>query len=131
MHTALDAVVEIFTWVGFIGAVAFGFVALALWAFDGTWLPVEAIVDHEDDGTWVRWFDGDGEANNARADHHTAAQLAGRDRADVWYRHGWRGRMRLTRRAPLLRAMTGLAVGLFALGVVSMIGSWVVLFLPR
>ncbi len=131
MHSALDAVLEIFAWVGLLGAAVFGVVALIVWALDGTWLPVEAIVDHEHDGTWVRWFDGDGEANSAHADHHTAAALAGEDRADVWYRHGWRGRMRLTRRPPLLRVFTGLAAGLLVVAIVSTVISWVVLFLPR
>lgn len=128
MSTALDAVLEVFTWVGFAGAVAFGLLALIVWAADGTWLPADALVDHEHDGTWVRWFDGEGDANSARLHPHAADSLAGRDRAEIWYRHGWRGRMRLTARPPLLRAAVGLAWGLLALGALSLVGSWVALF---
>ncbi len=130
MRTAFDAVLEIFTWVGLIGAVGLGLVALVLWALDGTWLSVEALVDHEADGTWVRWFDGDGEANSARVDDHTASMLADRDRAALWYRHGWRGRVRMTRRSPQLKAVTGLAVGLAVVGVGSAVISFAMMFLP-
>lgn len=126
--TTLDAVLEILSWAGFGGAVTFGVALLVLWAADGTWLPADALVDHEPDGTWVRWFDDEGEANSARVDEHTAALLAGRDRADIWYRHGWRGRMRLTRRPPVRRLLVGLSSGFLAVGVVALVASWIVLF---
>ncbi|SDQ84919.1 hypothetical protein [Microbacterium sp. cf332] len=128
MTTTLDAVLEAFGWAGFGGAAAFGLALVVLWATDGTWLPAEGLVDHEPDGTWVRWFDDEGEANSARVDGHTAALLGGHDRADIWFRHGWRGRMRLTRRPPMRRLLAGLALGFLALGVVSTAASWVVLF---
>lgn len=128
MTTTLDAVLEVLSWAGFGGAILFGIALLVLWASDGTWLPVEGLVDHEHDGTWVRWFDDEGEANGARVDDHTAAVLAGRDRVDMWYRHGWRGRMRLSRRPPVHRLLVGLTLGLGAVGVLALIASWVVLF---
>ena len=119
MSLALDAVVEVFTWIGLGGAVVIAIALVAVWAFDGTWLPADAIVDHEADGTWVRWFDGDGEANSARADDHLAAELAGRDRSPIWYRHGWQGRMRLTRRPPASRPLAIALGSLLALSAVS------------
>lgn len=128
MTTALDAVLEVFTWIGFGGAVALAIALVVLWALDGTWLPTEAVVDHDDDGTWVRWFDDEGEANSARVDDHTAAALAGADRADIWFRHGWHGRMRLTRRPPMHHLLLGLTWGALGLGIVSVVVSTIVLF---
>lgn len=128
MTTALDAVLEVFTWIGFGGAVALAIALVVLWASDGTWLPAEAVVDHDDDGTWVRWFDDEGEANSARVDDHTAGALAGADRADIWFRHGWHGRMRLTRKPPMHRLLLGLTWGALALGTVSVVVSTIVLF---
>lgn len=126
--STIDAVLEILSWAGFGGAAVFGIAFLALWAMDGTWLAAEALVDHEADGTWVRWFDDEGEANSARVDEHAATLLAGRDRADIWYRRGWRGRMRLTRRPPAHHLLVGLSSGFLAVGVVSLVASWIVLF---
>jgi hypothetical protein len=74
---ALDAVIEIFTWLGFGGALLLGIVAVALWAADGTWLAAEAVVDHEDEGTFVRWFDVDGDANSARITRRSGTGTAG------------------------------------------------------
>ena len=128
MNTAVDAVLEIFSWVGLASSVFLGVVAIILWAADGTWLPADAVVDHEDDLTYVRWFDGDGEANSARADAHTAEALRGEDSASIWYRHGWSGRMRLTRRPPGLKPVILLAVGMLVLGAVCLIASLVLLF---
>ncbi len=128
---ALDAVIEIFTWLGLGGAALLGLAAVALWAADGTWLPVDALVDHEDDGTYVRWFDADGDANSARAGDAEAAALAGADRAAIWYRYGWRGRMRLTRRPPGLRAVVWASLGLLALGLVALATSVALLFVAR
>jgi len=127
----LDAVFEIFTWIGFGGAVLFGLIALAVWVGDGTWLPAEALVDHDETGTYVRWFDADGDANNALASEADAAALAGVDRARIWYRYGWRDRMRLTARPPGLRAVLWAAGALLALGILALVASWVLLFVPR
>jgi len=126
--STLDAILDVFSWAGFGGAAVFGLALIVLWASDGTWLPTEGLVDHEDDGTWVRWFDGEGEANSARVDEHTARELAGLDRAEIWYRHGWRGRMRLTRRPATYRLLVGLSLGFLGLAVASLVLSWVLIF---
>lgn len=128
MTTALDIVLEIFAWVGFLGAAAMLVVWIALWAADGTWLPADAIVDREGDDTVVRWIDADGDANRAVASPHDAEALAGLDAAAIWYRLGWQGRMRLTRRAPGLRTILVTAGGMLALGILSLVASWVLYF---
>ena len=51
MDTALDILLEVFSWLGLGAGVLLAAVAVILWAVDGTWLPADAIVDHEDDGT--------------------------------------------------------------------------------
>lgn len=125
---ALDAVIEIFTWVGFGSAVVLAVAAIVIWAADGTWLPADALVDHEDGVTFVRWFDAEGDANNARAGGADAETLAGLDRASIWYRHGWRDRMRLHRRPAGLRPVVVACLSLLALGVISLVTSWVLIF---
>ena len=128
-----DVLLEVFTWVGFGGAAALAVVAAILWAADGTWLPARAIVDTESgpagEETIVRWFDADGDANSAVAGPAEAAALAGREYADIWYRHGWTGRMRLQRRPPGLRAVALAAAGLCALGALCLASGWVLFFL--
>lgn len=128
MSTTVDLLLEIFTWVGFGGAFALAALTVLLWAVDGTWLSAQAIVDREDDATIVRWYDVDGDANSAVATPSDAAALADRDTADIWYRHGWRGRMRLTRRPPMLRVVTIAASGMLALGILCLVGGWALYF---
>ena len=128
MDDAFDAVVEIFSWVGIgLGALLAG-VALVIYLFDGTWLPVRAVVEESEHGRLVRWFDEDGQVNEAHLSHDQAHALAGKDMADIFYRRGALGRMRLTQRSPLVRAVVLLAMGLIGLGLVALIVSWVLLF---
>lgn len=127
--SVLDALTELFTWIGFgVGALLAG-LALLLFLLDGTWVPVRAVVEHTDRGPVVRWFDEQGEVNEAPLDHGQQHALVGRDMADVYARRGWRHRMRLTPGSPLVRGVGLFAAGFVALGVVSLAVSWVVLFL--
>lgn len=128
MPTVVDLLLEIFTWVGFGGAFALIVCAVVVWAVDGTWLTADAIVDREDGRTVVRWVDVDGDVNSATASAADAAELAGRDAAPIWYRHGWQGRMRLRRRPPGLRVLLLSAAGLGALGVLCLVTGWVLYF---
>ncbi|MDJ1114884.1 hypothetical protein [Microbacterium dauci] len=125
MANALDAILEILTWVGFGAAVAFGVAAVVVWAADGSWLPVEAYLD--DDDRTVRWIDGDGEVNAAPLSPDDRAEWQG-DRAQIWYRHGWHDRMRLAPRPPVLKLLWGLAIGGLAVGAVSTVGSIIAIF---
>jgi len=128
MDKAFDAVVEIFSWVGFgLGALLAG-VALIIYLFDGTWLPVRGVLEDSEHGRLVRWFDEDGRVNEARLTHDQQHALAGKDMADIFYRRGADGRMRLTQGSPLVRAVALLAAGLIGLGLVALILSWVLLF---
>jgi len=121
--TAIDILLEVFTWIGFGGAFALAVVLVILWAADGTWLPADAIVDREGDDTVVRWFDADGDANSAIASPADAEVLAGASEASIWYKLGWRGRMRLQRRPAGLKTVILSAGGLLALGVLSFVAS--------
>ncbi len=128
MHTAVDAVVEIFTWVGFgVGALLAG-IALVAYLLDGTWVPVRAVVEATDDGAVVRWFDEDGGVNEAPLSHEQTALVGTAEMYDIFTRRGWNNRMRLTQHSPFVRAITLLAAGLIALGVIALIVSWVLLF---
>ncbi|MBF4562932.1 hypothetical protein ITJ43_12385 [Microbacterium sp. VKM Ac-2870] len=129
MDHAIDAVVEVFTWIGLGAFVVLAVVALGVWAAEGTWLPASAIVDRDGEHPVVRWFDADGDANSAPLTPADAAALADAETAAIWYRHGWRGRMRLVRRSPGLRALVWSAAGMLALGVLSLVAGWVLYFL--
>ena len=128
MHTAVDAVVEIFTWVGFgAGAVLAG-IALVAYLFDGTWVPVRAVVEKTESGTVVRWFDEEGGVNEAALNHEQQHAVGGAGMYDIYARRGWNNRMRLTQHSPFVRSIAFLAAGLIALGAVALIVSWVLLF---
>ncbi len=123
----IGALADVFTWVGLVGAAGFGILALILKLADGTWLPARAVVEPVDGGHVVRWIDDDGEVNEAPLAEPDVARLEGRDMADIHYRRGWRGRMRLTAGSPAVRATLWIAIGLAALAILSFIGSWVLL----
>lgn len=126
--SAIDALVEIFTWVGFgTGALLAG-VALVAFIADGTWLAVRAVVEETESGRVVRWFDENGDVNEAPLTDAQERELAGRDMADVFYRRGWRNRMRSTARSPAVRGVASFAVGFLVLGLIGFTVSWVLLF---
>jgi hypothetical protein len=125
---AVDALAEIFSWIGFgVGALLAG-VALIMYLFDGTWLPVRAVVENGPDGRLVRWFDEDGGVGEAHLTHEQDHHIGDADMADVFVRRGSRNRMRLTQGSPAVRAVARLAIGMLALGVVALATSLVMLF---
>lgn len=128
MSNALDAVIEIFTWVGLGGGVLLAFVAVFLLLADGTWVPTRAVVEHVDGGRVVRWFDADGGVNEAPLSSHDDAKIGAADMADIFYLRGRADRMRLTRSSPLVRFVSLLAAGVLTLGAVAFVASIVVLF---
>ena len=128
MDAAIDAIVEIFSWVGLgLGALLAG-VALVLYLVDGTWLPARAVVEVDEHGRLVRWFDEEGQVNQAYLSHEGEHTVGGKDMADIFYRRGARNRMRMTQGSPLVRAVSLLALGLIGVGVVALVLSWVLLF---
>jgi len=128
VSNALDAVIEIFTWVGLGGGLLLAFAAVFLLLADGTWLPARAVVEHVDGGRVVRWFDDDGGVNEAPLSAHDEAKIGAADMADIFYRRGAANRMRLTRSSPLVRFVSLLAAGVLGLGVLAFVVSIVVLF---
>ncbi|WP_136586673.1 hypothetical protein [Microbacterium hydrothermale] len=128
MSNALDALIEIFTWVGLGGGSLLAFVAVFLLLLDGTWLPARAVVEQVDGGRVVRWFDEHGGVNEAPLSAHDDAKVGSADMADIFYRRGSAHRMRLTRSSPVVRFLSLLAGGVLALGVVAFVVSIVLLF---
>jgi len=125
---AIDALAEIFSWIGFgVGALLAG-VALIMYLLDGTWVPVRAVVEATPHGRLVRWFDEDGGVGEAHLTHEQEHHLGDADMADIFVRRGSRNRMRLTQGSPAVRAVARLAGGLLALGVVALVTSLVMLF---
>lgn len=127
MDRAVDILLEIFTWIGLGGFLALSAVAVILWAADGTWLPADAIVDRDGDDPVLRWFDGDGDANSAVPAITDHAVIGSRATVPIWYRHGWRDRMRLTPRSPALRAAILGAGAMLALAIVTFVAGLIVL----
>lgn len=132
LPTVLGSLADVFTWVGLLGAGVFGILALILWVADGTWLPVRAVVEPVESGDGergqvVRWIDADGGVNEAPLSDADHARLGGRDMVDIHYRRGWRNRMRAARGSRTVRLFAWLAVGFGGLGILALIGSWVLL----
>lgn len=128
MTNAVEAVVEIFTWVGFgIGALFAG-IALLAYLIDGTWAPARAVVERIDGHIVLRWFDGDGGVNQATLHPMHAHEVGERDMVDIWIRVGAPNRMRMQRRSPAVRTFTTLAGVLLGVGLAAMIVSWILLF---
>ena len=128
MSNALDAVIEIFTWVGLGGGAVLAMVAVVLLLTDGTWLPVRAVVEEVDGGRVVRWFDDQGGVNEAPLSAHDDAKVGSADMADIFYRRGSAHRMRLTRSSPVVRFVSLLSAGILGLGILAFVSSIVVLF---
>ncbi len=127
MEHVLDAVLEIFAWVGIGGAVALAILAFALWIADGTWVPVHVVIDDSPEGRVARWFD-EGGVGEAVLTPHLAHELGDKDEADLYARRGSRDRIRLVRTAPGVRFTAWIALALGALGIIALITSWVLLF---
>ncbi len=125
---ALDAIIEIFSWAGFGLGALLAVIALLVFVFDGTWMPVRAVVEDAEQGRLVRWFDEDGGVNEARLTHEQEREIGPKDMADIFYRRGSQNRMRLTQGSPAVRAIALLAAGLLALGVIALAASLILLF---
>jgi hypothetical protein len=125
---ALDAIIEIFSWAGFGLGGLLAVIALLVFVFDGTWMPVRAVVEDAEHGRLVRWFDEDGGVNEARLTHEQEREIGSKDMADIFYRRGSQNRMRLTQGSPAVRAIALLAAGLLSLGVIALAASLILLF---
>jgi hypothetical protein len=128
MIGAVDAIVEIFTWIGFGAGALFAGIAFILYIADGTWVPVRAVIEDMGDRRVARWFDGGGGVGEAPVSDADAQVLGAADMADIYVRQGTLDRMRLTRRSPAVRAVFVLAFGLIGVGIVGLAVSIVMLF---
>lgn len=129
MSDTIDAIAEIFTWIGFgLGAVL-AVVALILRLADGTWVRTQGVVDDGPHGRLVRWFDDHaGGVGTAYLSHDQERRIGDAATADIYVRPGRHDRVRLTPGSPAVRAVGLLAAGLLALGVVALVTSLVLLF---
>lgn len=125
---AVDAILEIFAWVGGGLAILVGIAALIAYVADGSWAPAQVVITDEADGSVARWFGHDGRVGQAPVTPEQRERLGGRDVADMFVRLGARPQVRLTRHSPLVRFLTLLAVALLGLGLASVALSLVLLF---
>ncbi len=125
MHAVLDIALEIYTWIGVTASVTLGVAAFVAWVVDGTWVPVRALLVEVEGQARVRWIDDAGQLHDAQLPPD--AELDG-DEVDLFSRVGRADRVRVVRRAPLVRALTRLAAGFAALAVIGVILSIVTLF---
>ncbi|WP_431799038.1 hypothetical protein [Microbacterium kunmingense] len=127
--TAVNAVLEIFSWVGLgVGGLVL-LVGVILALADGTWEPVTAMIDDDEHGGRVaRWFGSGGEVGEARLTPEQLHALEGRDSAEVFARRDDPRRIRLTKGSPVVRFVAWFGVGLVGLGLTSLVISWVLLF---
>lgn len=123
----MGLIAEIFTWIGLGAGIAVLAVAAIVRLADGTWLPARGVVEQTPDGPIVRWFDDEGNVNEASLRGADAARIDGRDMADIHYRHGWHDRMRLDPGSHAVRALMRLALLLLGVGAAAWLVGWVVL----
>ena len=128
MSEAVDALTEIFSWVGIGGGLLLALIALIMHLADGTWVQTRAVVEESPTGRLVRWFDDAGGVGEAHLTHEQEHRLGDVDMADVWVRTGSRDQARLTKGSPAVRAVALLAAGLLAVGLLAMVVSLVMLF---
>lgn len=126
-HT-VDVLLETFTWVGFLGAVAVGVLWLILLLVDGTWVPAQAVIEPGETGRVAHWFTAEGGVGRAVLTDADEAHLAGADEAAIYYRPGSDGRMRLVARSPLVRLTGWFTVGFLTVGVLALVLSLVAMF---
>lgn len=126
-HT-VDVLLETFTWVGFLGAVAVGVVWLILLVADGTWIPAHAVIEPGENGRVAHWFTAEGGVGRAVLSDAEEAHLAGADEAAIYYRAGTDDRMRFVARSPLVRLTGWFTVGMLAVGVLAVVLSLVTMF---
>ncbi|TQJ31394.1 hypothetical protein [Microbacterium sp. SLBN-146] len=126
---AIDAILEIFTWTGFGGAVVFGLVAVIGLIADGSWVAAQIVIADDEHGRIARWFGNEGRVGQARLTHDQVRALAGRETADAFVRLGTRDKVRLTRGSPFVRLFFWLSMGMLALGILSAGASLAVLFM--
>lgn len=128
MTNAIEAVVEILSWVGLGAGGALALAALIAFLMDGTWTPVRGFVDQEDDEIVVRWFDEDDQVNRATLTSAQWKELGAADTVDIFTRRGARDTMRATRRSPLVRGLVLLASLVLGVGLACLILSVILLF---
>jgi hypothetical protein len=125
----IDAIAEIFSWIGFGLGIVLAVVALIMRLADGTWVRTQAVVDDGPHGRLVRWFDDHaGGVGAAYLTHEQEHRIGASETTEIYVRPGLHDRMRLTPGSPSVRAVTLLAAGLLALGVIALATSLVLLF---
>ncbi|BDV31353.1 hypothetical protein [Microbacterium terricola] len=128
MSAAVDAIVEIFTWVGLGAGALLALSGVIMLIADGSWAPVHVLIDDGPEGRVARWIDHAGGVNESALTAEQDAALAHRDQADAYARVGVPGRLRLTKGAPGVRFVLRLAAGFAAIGALAFILSLVLLF---
>jgi hypothetical protein len=126
---AIDAIAEIFTWIGFGLGLVLAVIALIMRLADGTWVRTQGVVDDGPHGRLIRWFDDHaGGVGVAYLSHEQERRIGTTETAEVYVRPGRHDRVRLTPGSPAVRAVGLLAAGLLALGVIALATSLVLLF---
>lgn len=128
MTNAIEAVVEILSWVGFGVGGALAIAALIAFLADGTWVPVRGFVEHEDDDIVVRWIDADDQVNRATLTASEWHELGGGDTVEIFARRGSPDTMRSTPRSPVVRGLALLASLVLGVGLACLIISVILLF---
>lgn len=131
MTNAIEAIVEILSWVCLGAGLLVAGVALIAYLVDGTWVPVRGFVEHEPDGLVVRWIGDDDAVNEAPLSEAVWHELGGKDTVEMFARQGLRNRMRATRRSGAVRGLALLATILLGVGALLLIISGILLFVPE
>ena len=123
----LDTLLELFTWIGFGVGGFLAIITAIIVLVDGTWLPATAVVEDLPDGRVVRWFD-DGGACEGRLSPEENERIGDAEKVQLYYRAGTT-RVRLTARPRFGTLIWRFAGGFVALGMLSFLVSFVLMFM--
>lgn len=131
MGDTVGLIAEIFTWIGAGLGVGLLLIALIARLADGDWVAVRAVVEQTDHGPVVRWFDDDGNVNEAPLGAADVRHIGSRDMADIHYRRGWRNRMRIEASSHAVRFLVRLGLLMLGVGLAAFVIGWIPLIIER
>lgn len=115
----IGAITEIFSWIGFGGAIVMAVVWLIAHLADGTWVPVSGVVIDDIDPPVVRWFGEDHRVGEAELTAELRAAANARGEIELFTDPRRRGSARLVARSPLPRFAAWSAAAFAALGIIA------------
>lgn len=85
LHDLISLLSEIFSIVGLLVGIPLYIAGLSMRGFGGRWVQTDGVIAQASQGPVIRWFDGEGDVHEARADTHETDGLRPGDDITVWF----------------------------------------------